>query len=50
MAGLLTYSLSGAFPFHPPKLLSAAKEDYVLSFSGHPPLLKQWWVTVAKSA
>jgi hypothetical protein len=30
MAGLLTYSLKGAFPFHPPKLLKSAKKDFIL--------------------
>jgi len=44
MAGLLTYSLKGAFPFHPPTM----KLRRISSFlSGHPPSLKIWWVIVA---
>lgn len=36
MAGLLTRSLSGAFPFHPPIPPEAEKEDFILNFSRTP--------------
>jgi hypothetical protein len=49
MAGLLTYSLKGAFPFYSPKPHYAEKEKFIL-YSGHPPSPRLRRVIVAKSA
>jgi hypothetical protein len=50
MAGLLTYSLKGAFPFYTPKPLKTELVNFILTDSGYPPTLSRRWVTVAKSA